>query len=184
MSRSMYPAGTRQGELRTVRDLLNSQALYDLFGSRAARYREQFLKIAEHEGILDSDLGDRDVHRKLSGSKAPAWNWLGFFFTAFWGAYWRLAYSWYVVGLVILVSYWFYYAEDLQTLIIGLVVIHSVFGMFGNTLLFKKVVKRAYLGELDRCTPSLPLAFMPLLIYTASWAALMMTLALELLPRM
>jgi hypothetical protein len=100
----MYPAGTRRGELKTVRDLLASQDLDKLFGSRTPRYREQFRKIAEHEDILDSDLGDRDVHNKLLASQARAWNWMGFFLTVFWAAYWRLPTAWVVVGLIIVID--------------------------------------------------------------------------------
>jgi len=175
----MCPAGTRQGELKTVRDLLNSQALDDLFGSRAARYRGQFLKIAEHEGILASDLGDRAVHRKLGISRAWAWNWMGFFLTIFWAAYWRLPMAWITVGIIIIADI----AAHLFGFEIGSALgmaMGVIFGRYGNSFLMREVVKRVHSGKLIHYAPSLPLAILPLVVIVVEVAVSLMIFEPEL----
>jgi hypothetical protein len=175
----MYPAGTRRGELKTVRDLLASQDLDKLFGSRTPRYREQFRKIAEHEDILDSDLGDRDVHNKLLASQARAWNWMGFFLTVFWAAYWRLPTAWVVVGLIIVIDI----TAQLTGFEIGAtlgIAVGVIFGILGNSLLLREVVRSAYKGTLTQYTPSLPLAFLPLAVILLEVAVSLMIFKPEL----
>ena len=177
----MYPAGTRHSGLRTVRDLLNSQDLDNIFGSRAARYKEQFQKIAEKEGILDSDLGDRHVHTKLWGSKTLAWNWLGFFLAYNWGAYWRLPMAWSFVGAMLTADILSFLLGRGQPLVFYIGVL-LIFGYYGNTWLFREVIKRAHRGDLDRYSPSLLLAFAPGILYMAGTIVWMLILAPEQLP--
>lgn len=124
----------------SVGEFIASDALAVLLGQTADKLRPRFVKVAQKAAVTTLSLNDGQVQRRLY--RARSWNWMGFFFTFFWGAYWAVPGTWPGVAVWCALALADPFVPGLEKIVGyaggGLAV---AFGMYGNGLLLASLIK-------------------------------------------
>jgi len=148
----------------TVKDLLGSAEFKRIFRKHTETYRRKFTMIASKADALTLDISDPILLKILL---KPSWNWAGFFATSFWGVYWRLRLGWVFVGVsFVLVGLDYFpgvadFIPSLQFVGFGFAVF---FGLYGNSILFRDLIRRARENRLASFSPSYSIAFAVMIV--------------------